>query len=235
MIDREKIINDTIAVFKNSKERLSNIRGLEKEKYRKLHYQPLVPLNIKIDPYQFHQEIIEYDYAFEQWGKDHTHLSRYGAALVNRTGTIHKDDPINGSLTEWNSKNPQIPIIETDCTVPTEILDLPSLSPLRILDGYWCRSNILKWNEGAKFLPHIDTILPAPWIRLWATTCSDNILVKFYIDNDIVTPNIESGRVYLIDTSIVHEAECLYNTNYQLFLSLSTESINILEKEILYG
>lgn len=231
MIDVEEIIKDTIKAFEKSKNKLRSLPNVSLEEYKKLHNQPLVPLNIKIDTKLFEQEIGDWDHAFEQWGKNHQHLPRFGAALVNKDGSIHKNDPINGSLMEWNLAEPNSQLLETDCVIPTDILNLSSLKPLHIFNGHWCRSNIFKWYAGSKFLPHIDAVPPAPWIRLWGTTSSHNIKVRFYYkDGSAISPKIEAGRIYIIDTSIVHDAECNQGINYQFFLSVLPSAINILKE-----
>lgn len=236
MINVDEVINDTLIAFKTSKDKLSSLPKINESQYRTLHTYPLVPLKLKINTEDFLTEIDKFDFAFEQWGNRHNHLPRFGAALVNKTGTIIKNDPINRSLVEWNLENPNDSLIETDCCISTDLLSLPSLSPLKIFDGHWCRSNILKWQAGAKFLPHIDTVLPAPWFRLWGTTSSTNLILRFYLkDGTVIQPKIESGRIYIIDTSLVHDAECIKDINYQFFLSVLPGAINILEKEILNG
>ena len=72
-------------------------------------------------------------------------------------------------------------------------MSMPSLKPLNILDGYWCRSNILKWHKDAMFVPHVDTIVPSMWIRLWASM-SPNLVVRFARDGELAPVRIR-GRV----------------------------------------
>jgi len=231
MIDPEQIISDTRTVFFQSESQRKKYSQIKKfvcnEDYTSLHTDFLTPLAIKIDVDMFHKEIIKFNLHFEQWGSEHIHLPRTGIALVNQDGILKNQDPINGSLYEWNKKFPNQPIIELDCTVPTEVMQINSLRPLDIFKNYWFRSNILKWQAGAEFKPHIDTILPSPWLRLWGTTDSKNIEIRYW---DTVTnkmqavQNIESGRIYLIDTSRVHDAVS-HGDVYQFFLSVSPDSI----------
>jgi hypothetical protein len=232
-IDSNKIIAETISAFKNSgadKLYASCTDMVNETDYKKLHPSPLTPLDIKIDPKQFNKEIVQYDLAFEQWGSDHTHLPRFGAALVNRDGTLSKNDPINGSLMAWNKSHSSEPLLETNCCIPTAIMSMPSLKPLNILDGYWCRSNILKWHEGAMFVPHIDTIVPSMWLRLWASM-SPNLVVRFARDGELAPVEFEVGRVYIVDTSLVHDAYATSNDVHQLFLSVMSNT-NILLEEL---
>jgi hypothetical protein len=238
IVDAEKIIQDTKDVFFRSeiqKKNFSKIKDFVNETdYKRIHKTFLTPLKINIDVDLFLTEIEQYSRHFEKWGSTHSELPRYGLALVNQDGKLKSNDPINGSLYEWNEKHPDHPIIESDCKLPTEVIQLKSLTPLSVFHGMWYRSNILKWESGAEFKPHIDTVLPSPWFRLWGTTDSKNTVIRF-CDHNTKTmkdySNIESGRIYLIDTSVVHDA---YSTGdvYQFFLSVNVASSNKLESLI---
>jgi hypothetical protein len=129
----------------------------------------------------------------------------------------------------WNKNNPTQPLIETDCTIPTEVLNLASLEPLSILNGHWCRSNILKWHSGAFFYPHIDTVVPSMWIRLWAATSND-VVLRFYnpASGELEQVDYEPGRVYVIDTSLVHDASTTGFNVLQLFLSVLPSAYDLL-------
>jgi hypothetical protein len=235
-VDSLKIIADTLQVFSRStaqKEKFSKITEYVSIKdYSELHSSFLTPTTIKINSDQFLKEIVIYDSYFEQWGTQHLDLPRYGLALVNLDGILKKHDPINGSLYEWNVNFPDRPIIESDCLIPTPVMELQSLEPLHIFKGHWCRSNILKWAQSADFKPHIDTIIPSPWIRLWGTTNPENVDVRY--DNGqgelIKVENIEAGRIYIIDTSIVHTASSANGSTHQFFLSVLPSAINMLKE-----
>lgn len=235
MIDADKIISDSKKVFLDNiaiQEKIKKLSDfINEDDYVKLHSKFLVPINLKFDVELFEKEIIQYDHYFEQWGKHHAHLPRYGAALVNQDGKLKPNDPINGSLYEYNSFNPKNPIIESDCRIPTELYFLKSLSSLRVFENLWCRSNILKWNKKAEFKPHIDNFIPAPWLRLWATT-SDKIIIRFYNENNkemCKVNEIEKGRIYLIDTSKVHDARSEEDGIFQLFLCVLPEAKKIIK------
>ena len=223
-INAQAIIDETIEVFEKSGaadiyRSCKNLVG--DEDYKRLHPSALTPLDIKIDADSFNREIFQYENNFEQWGNDHTHLPRYGLALVNQHGDLIKNDPINGSLMAWNKANPTLPLLETNCNKLTEAMKLPSLKYLEEFNGHWCRSNVLKWHKDAKFVPHIDTVVPSMWIRLWASM-SPNVVVRFYNkETGCLEPaEFEVGRVYVIDTSIVHDAYATDDNVYQLFLSV---------------
>jgi hypothetical protein len=233
-VDEQQIIDDTRAAYFSTDVQRNKYNSLttfvKEQDYVDLHSSPLVPLDIKVDVEQFVQEIQQYDQHFEQWGNQHLHLPRYGLALVNLDGHLKKKDPINGSLYQWNLHNPNNPILETDCVTSTEVMNLPSLNPLNVFNGHWCRSNILKWNNGAHFLPHIDTFMPAPWIRLWGTTSND-VKIRF-AKNGVMTEygDVEPGRLYIIDTLKVHDARCEGSTAYQFFLSVVPSALDLLQQ-----
>ena len=231
-IDAQKIIDETYAVFEKSgaADILRNCTNVVKdEDYKRLHPFPLTPTNIVIDSNAFNMQVKQYNKKFQKWGPDHQHLQRYGLAVVNQSGNLIDNDPVNGSMTAWNRDNPEHPLIDTDCITPTEVLDLPALSPLRVFDGHWCRSNILKWHSGAFFFPHIDTIVPSMWIRLWAATSKD-VALRFYNSEteELEIVDYELGRVYIIDTSLVHDASTTGFNVMQLFLSVQPSAYDIL-------
>lgn len=238
MIDVAKIIQDTEAVFNASyaqQAKFMSLTSISSDEYYKLHTSPLVATTIKIDVDLFLKDIEQYQQDFYQWGTQHTHLPRYGLALVNQDGILKPQDPINGSLYEWNSKHPENPIFETDCCTLTPVMSLPSLQPIRVFDGVWTRSNILKWQRSAEFKPHIDTAMPSHWIRLWGCTHPSSIELHFYNDQgeQTVMQNLEAGRLYVIDTRLVHDAICTGDECYQFFLSISATGLDRCKELIL--
>jgi hypothetical protein len=232
MIDADKIIADTRQVFNHIN--LSQMATVSEYDYTSIHPSPLTPTNIKIDCNLFLSEIRRYSDHFYQWGTEHTQLPRYGLALVNQDGVLKNNDPINGSLYEWNKKHTDSPLLETDCLTSTPVMSMESLKPLSVLKNHWCRSNVLHWEESAMFFPHVDTVVPSPWIRLWATTDPTTINICFWNKNtcnmESVT-GIESGRIYIIDTSLVHDAHAT-GSNYQLFLSVLPNAVDIIRNLI---
>lgn len=235
-VNEQQIIKDTKSAFFSSAIQKQKYNSIDKfvteEQYKELHTNFLVPLDIKIDVDFFTQEIQKYNMYFEQWGKQHQDLPRYGLALVNQRGTLITGDPINGSLYEWNVNNPSDPILETDCCSPTPVMSLESLNPLSLFDGHWCRSNIILFKDCAEFKPHIDTLIPSPWIRLWGTT-SNSIKLRFSRNNQLLDyGDVEPGRIYLIDTSLVHDARCNGEDGYQFFLSVLPSAYQLVKEKI---
>lgn len=83
------------------------------------------------------------------------------------------------------------------------------------------------------FLPHIDTSIPSLWLRLWMGT--EGIVVRFYNEEtkELESVEYEPGRVYLIDTSIIHDAYTTEDNVFQLFLSVLPSSFPIVLKTLL--
>jgi len=237
-VDANKVISETIEVFTKSGalERCKSFTDvIDNDEYKKFHPQPLTPLDIKIDCKQFMTDIQSYNNYFEQWGTTHTHLPRYGLALVNEHGVLHNNDPVNGSMMAWNKQHPNTPFLDLDFTTPTPVMNMPSLSPMRVLDNHWCRSNIFKWNAGAEFYPHIDTIIPSLWFRLWACVNADDLHVRFYDEDSGQMKDvdgIEPGRLYIINTTLVHDAYTGADDTYQLFLSVKPSAREVLRSKI---
>lgn len=222
-------------VFEILKQRAisQNLPILDEYEYKNIHRSPLMPLDLKIDCELFQEEIKRFDNNFKQWGNRYTDLPRYGLPLVNETGTLDNTvDPTIGSLTHWNEDHPDAPVMETDFTMPTEAMYIKSLQPLRIFNKHWTRSGILKWENGAEFKPHIDTTFPALWFRLWGTTDPSTIKLGFERNGQFeYETGIEAGRIYLIDTSLVHIARAT-GLNYQFFLSVNISACTLIKTHL---
>jgi hypothetical protein len=234
-MDITQIIPNTVKVFTSNSlaRKMQELPCVDEEKYKLLHKRFLTPLDIKINVDQFIKEIEYYNSFFQPWGNNT--LTRYGLPLVNYNGKYDNElDPTNNSLTDWNKKNPDNQLIETDFRTTTDVLNLSSLKSLRVFDGTWCRSNILKWNNGAGFKPHIDAIIPCHWLRLWGTTSAKSFELGYYKDNEwVVVQDIEPGRIYLIDTVLIHKAKSTSDeTIYQFFISVDPSAINLIERLI---
>lgn len=230
MINVDSILELTNRVFKDSGALERDLDVVSYFEYLQLHKQFLQPTSLKIDVDQFLIEIKTYSNYFEPWGKDFD-LPRYGLALVNRSGVLHTPDIANGSLMEWNRNNPTDPLLEVDFVQPTPVLNIPSLRPLKIFEGKWYRSNVFKLEKGGLFYPHVDTVIPSPWLRLWATTDAKNTEVRAWdaeTKSMKTVEGIESGRIYLLDSSIVHDAHSS-DTVYQLFLCVNPSAYNTIK------
>lgn len=206
---------------------------MDATEYYELHQNKLTPLAIKINCENFLQELDQYQQYFCQWGLKHTHLPRQGLVLVNQDGILGKEnDPANYPGDEWNLLHPDNFLLESDYRVPTPIMDLPSLASLKMFNDHWYRCNILKWGAGAKFYPHFDNGLPAPWLRFWGTTHPENTVIRFWdeqTESMRAEENIEAGRLYLIDTSLVHDGICTNDITYHFFFCLSNSAKDLVK------
>lgn len=209
---------------------------INEKRYKELHTTNFIPLDLKIDCKLFEKEIKDYDWAFRQWGIHHTEFPRYGLPLVNENGSLKNNpEPTCWPLDQWADYN-NLTYYEDICdlsfTTPTEILNIKSLNPLYNIKKFMVRSNILKWHATGHFKPHVDTHIPSPIIRLWGTNDPENYSFRFQNDDGEYIPqnNIERGRIYLIDTSKMHDAFATSDNVYQFFIALHYNSYNIIKK-----
>ena len=194
--------------------------------YSNLHPQFLTPLNIDIDIAKFRDEMNAY--TFHIWGSNRPELiTRTGLSLVNLDGKLSSDDISNGPVDMHNKDHPNDVYIESDFLQHTAALDTSeALTPLLCFD--LCRTSILKWQIGDDFLPHIDVRLPAVNLRLWGTDAPENVSLKYKEgDNMIECENVEAGKLYIIDTSIIHSANATNGQVYQFFIGLLPSAKNI--------
>jgi hypothetical protein len=231
------VIPETIKVYLSDdvQQRLSILPKINYEDYKLLHKSYLTPTTIKIDNQHFINEIETFRDDFQIWG-DGENPYMFSLSLVNYTGTIKTNpDPTNGSLTYWNIDHPENKFIDTDFRRQTEPMDLDSLKQLQVLDGHWVRSNILKWEAGGGFNPHVDAVVPSGWLRFWGTTSYDGFELSFFENDQWHTQtNVEPGRIYLIDTATVHIARKYSGTyNYQFFLAVDSNASDKIKKILL--
>jgi len=112
------------------------------------------------------------------------------------------------------------------------------------------RSAILRWDAESFFWPHTDTWMPSPILRLWGTTEPNKVKIQFdkkrrrSNPQDVKSMNpqvedfedfaIEAGRLYVIDTSIIHAARSYGNdVTYQFFIAIHVDGIEDLQQCII--
>lgn len=219
---------------------------IQENEYLKLHTSVLVPLNIKFDVEQFQKTMEKYQYAFRRWGETHYDKNRFGLALVNKNGDLFNNpEPTCYPLDQWNNKLPfEQRSTDLDFKTFTPVMNEECFNVLDILKPYMVRSCILKWYENSMFYTHSDTSIPSRTIRLWGTNDPLNVKLRFdkynrrcnpadvssnefeLVDTDI---EVEAGRLYIIDTNIVHDARSFTNETYQFFFALAEESYETIE------
>lgn len=206
---------------------------ISNDTYWNLHTQFLVPTQIKINVTDFQHDMSHYQDFFKPWGNNRSELNdiRKGLPLVNLNGKFDDDtDESIGPLDHYNTDNPDRPLLEYDFTRQTQVLDCASLEPLSVLRKYMTRSSILHWKKGAYFSPHWDVLLPAINLRLWGTDNPDSMSLRYKEKDEMIEcHDVEAGRLYLIETSTVHDARCMKDDLYQFFISLNINSIGVLD------
>jgi hypothetical protein len=205
-------------------------------KYWDLHNNFLTSLDLKIDLKLFYDQMHTVKKYFKPWGNNRPELNhvRKGLPLVNLDGEYKTDVDLSiGPLDEHNKDHPDNCYLENDFTIPTDILNLSSFEPLNVIKPYMCRSSILYWEYPANFNPHWDVVLPTVNLRLWGTDNPDNICLRFKKNNEMIDcKNIEPGRLYLIETSTIHDATCIKNEVFQFFIALNIYSYDTIRKLI---
>jgi len=186
--------------------------------YEELHTNFLVPLDIWIDG---EQEFKEKSELFYIWGDNKPELkTRKGMALVNLDGENNSDDISIGPLDHHNRKYDDGLVnecyLECHFKKPTPQLN-GACKELKQFD--LGRSSILWWQKDDNFVPHVDVILPTVNLRLWGSS-NTNIRLRSGPDSDNFKEAVyEPNRLYLIDTSILHDAYA-YDEAFQYFIAL---------------
>ena len=214
---------------------------IQEKEYLNLYYNKLIPLDIKFNVDEFRKTMEKYKYAFRRWGVAHLDKRRYGLPLVNENGDLFNNpEPVCYPLDQWNK---DLPLEEKKGDVHfkcfTPVMDETCFDVLNEIKPYMVRSCILKWYDNSLFLPHSDTRIPSRIIRLWGTDNPEKVKIRFAKNNlrsipvDVVKKefelenhdvNIEPGRLYLMDTNIIHDAQSYANETYQFFFALTPES-----------
>jgi hypothetical protein len=217
----------------NATVRFDQYPKCEEKEYRELHTSLAMPTNIKIDVENFRNTMKQYHKFFKTWSNNRPEMLeiRKGLPLVNLTGNYDDVEDITiGPLDYYNKNNPNRRYNETDIVTPTAILDDPCFWPLHILKPYLIRSSILMWREGANFVPHRDLATPTPHFRLWGTDNPEVIKLRFenYNKELVEVPDIEPGRLYIIDTAVTHDAYCVSDIGYQFFIAVNSFAYDLL-------
>ena len=224
---------------------------IELDKYLQLHTAPVVATDIVIDSDEFESLMQQHQYAFRSWGEKKKHFPRYGLPLVNQNGSMYNNpEPVCYPLDEWlEPLAEQDWVFDRDFTQKTPVFEHSVFDPLKRFDDYWCRSCILRWDSEAFFWPHSDTWFPSPILGLWGTTDPDN--VKFQFDREFrraPTPgtvssmepdmvdwqgDIEPGRMYIVDTSLIHTARSQgTHPTYQFFLAVHSDAFDQMQRSV---
>lgn len=224
--------------FKKFRDKLNSLKKLEKNQYKEIHTKNLVPLNIKIDSNLFETEISRFHKNFEQFGITHTSLPRYGLGLTDLKISIQATPSVcNWPMDIWNIHNPDIPLHDVDFTEPTcYFKSLSSLNSFKYFEGHYARCNILWWQTGGHFKPHIDVGIPATNLRLWGTNDPANNHFCFWnedIEDFVEEKDIEPGRLYLADTSKLHHAYSTGDYVYTFFFALQVSAFDLIKKVLL--
>lgn len=199
---------------------------ISKRVWDNMHTDYFVPLDIVVDMDQLEEELK--DIEWKKWvnpDQDFTDRPNYAYALTD--GEIEGSTYWPNDL--WNMEHPDQPLLDIDFNMPTNFFKFSeSLTWIyEIFVEHWSRSHILKWDEMGHFRPHVDTVVPAINYRFWATNKPEDYVIRF---EDKTIEGLEKGRVYLIDTSKVHEGWSTGENVLTLFLSVNPKARKTIEE-----
>ena len=227
--------NERYEKFRN----LANSQPTIGDKYYELHTKNLIKTNIKIDLDLFCKEINDYTHLFEKWGIKHTDILRSTLSLTKTNVKVPKvkPNPANWPMDVWCIEYPDTPLLDTSFTEPNDVfMSMQSLKDLMIFKDHFARCNILKWDAGGKFFPHIDVKYPFHNLRLWGTNDPDNYHFCFWNEEKkeyIREENVEAGRIYIASTEKWHHAYSTADNNYTFFIALQVSAFDLLKKHVL--
>lgn len=200
-----------------------NIKTYSIDEYKSIHRDILMPTVYHIE--NFEEEIKSYHQHFTQWGPTHTQFPRYGLSLVNRTGD-YLDAASNSPLDTHYEYSNEV-LWDTDFTVATPALEMKSFNVIQPLKKYMIRSNVLWWNLMGHFKPHVDISENFfTHLRLWGTNKTPSQYVFKFNGKKV---DFEPGRLYLVDTSVLHEAKALTDYSYTYFFSIKKQAYDDLD------
>ena len=210
-------------------------KKLSEKDYWSIHTSRLRPLNLIIDCDLFKHEIKSVDSLFEQFGNTHTNLNRKSMPLTELKTPIESIPlPVNWPMDVWAIEHPNQPLFDADFNIPNkEFYSMESMRPMDILKDHLSRCCILKWGTGARFYPHLDTLVPSHVIRLWGTNDPDNNHFCFWNESTCQyerEENVEPGRLYLADTSQFHHAYSTAEDVYTFFFALQVSSYETIKQ-----
>lgn len=211
-------------------QKMSEYDSLDYDDFLKIHTDYILPLDIKIDFKLFEEEIKYYHKDFKRWGPDHTNFPRYGLPLVNLNGKLDNDpDPSCWPSDVWAKHHPDNMYWYPDYRTHTEVMNLESLKPLKVIAGHMLKSCILWWNNTGHLKPHVD-MLPnhITHLRLWGTNKTHKEY-HFHYSNGHKLKNFEPGRIYLSSVIDEHKAFATEDYTYTFFIAVDLNSIPLIQ------
>lgn len=185
----------------------------------------VVPLNIKIDCGQFMKEISKFDNDWIDYlPRTDRPNNRQALAITNLEGKTHKDNP---SLAQA-SLAARRRLSEKEFSHPTDVYkSCHSLQPF--LDQWMPlgRTFLIKSNIGGYFVPHRDhPSMPRDVFRLivFLNNCAPLDYDWLMDDRKL---QIEMGRVYYVNTRLMHRTISWVNDSIHLILNVPFTTENV--------
>lgn len=211
---------------------------IDPDTYLKQHYQPMVDLGVDIDLDLFNREVDHYKDNFQPWGINDDKRNRFGIDLTGPDTPIDVfPQPANWPLDIWTAHHPDKPFFDATLTTPTEhFYKFESLYPIyELFEGHIARTNVVWWNKGGEFHPHIDCIVNrAVNYRIWIsnTTGQGHPLLFANRENSNGMKNVSDdlipGRMYLLDTSMYHNGYATQDNVFSMLMSVLPSASDVI-------
>ena len=209
------------------------MRYLDHDEFYSMQTKNFLPLrDIVINTQELDEQLAPYKQYFRNWGVNHLEkMFRQGIPLVNGTGNLDDEvDPTIWPLDQYNREHGTV-LRDNHFTTPTPILDLPCFDSLAPIKPYMLRSSVIWWKKGSFFFPHIDSVLPTGYIRLWGTNKPENYLFSYLEgSNHTQQDGWDEGQIYLCDTVKQHYAEALADDVYTYFFCLDSSAYDVVKE-----
>lgn len=185
----------------------------------------VVPLNIKIDCGQFMKEVEQFDKDWVEYlPRTDRPNNRQALAVTNLEGKTHKDNP---SLAQA-SLAARRRLSETEFCHPTDVYK--SCHSLQSFLDQWMplgRTFLVKSNIGGYFVPHRDHPgMPRDVFRLIVFLNNCGPLDYDWLMDDRKM-QIEMGRVYYVNTRLMHRTISWVNDSIHLILNVPFTTENV--------
>lgn len=184
----------------------------------------VIPLNIKIDCNMFMNDIEDFKNDWVDYlPRTDRPNNRKALAVTNLIGKSHIDNPSLAQASYEANRR----LSETEFNQPTFVYNCPSLKPFLDMWKPLGRSFLVKSDIGGHFVPHRDQpAMPRDVFRLVAFLNNCGPLDYDWLMDD-KKMQIEPGRVYYVNTRLMHRTISWVNDSIHLILNVPFTTENV--------
>jgi len=185
-----------------------------------------VPLNFKVDLFQFQQEIKKYESSWVPYlHREGVLNDRQGLNLIGLPG----DTPTDSLSMPEAQRRTGRKLSELDFDTPTELYyDLQSIHPLLNVFPKLGRCSLVKVNTGGWFPKHRDGILLQRQTFRIVLFLTNTGHAHYEWEHDHRVRQIEEGRAYYIDTRKTHRTHSYVHDSIHLVMNIPKTYDNVL-------